>query len=368
LSRSVSAALAVLLLLAGCDKAPDTVAEVRPVKTMTAIQEVLSDLPSQVGDVRPHFESDLGFKLGGKVLWRVTELGGTVRKGDVVARLDEQDQRNQLLAAEADRVAAEANVARTESEERRQARLRQDGWATAPAYESAVQARDTARASLKAVDAKLQLARDQLAYATLRAPQDGVITALGAEAGQVVAAGQMMVRLARTDLTDAVFSIAESALSAVAPGMVVEVQALDAPDVRAEGRVSEISPSADPVTRTYTIKVALSSVPAGMHFGMSVVGRIHTREHSVIAVPVAALFQQDGDPAVWVVDRQAMTVSLVKVPLFRIDPDRVLLAGGLSEGTLVVAAGVQKLRPGQQVRLMGQEEAGVAPPAPGGAR
>lgn len=351
--------------LAACDKPAPTVEEVRPVRTQTVQRQMLSDLPTQVGEIRPHFESDLGFKIAGRIESRLSLLGSVVRKGDVIAHLDERDQRNQLLAALADVRSAEAGFTRTDAEERRQRQLRRDGWSTQAAYDAALQARDTSAATLAAAKARVQLAHDQLGYAWLRAPEDGVVTALGAEAGQVVAAGQMVIRLARLDRKDAVFSIAESAMARIEGERQVDVWLLDNPDIRTSGRITEVAPSADPVTRTYTIKVALPDAPAAMRLGMTAVGRIQAGAHPVVALPAAALFQEGGKPAVWIVGRESMTVSLVKVSLIQVDPDRVLLdggPGGIPDGALVVTAGIQKLHPGQKVRLMAEAaEDGSAP-------
>jgi len=354
--RSLVALLAVVLL-AGCDKPAEPEPEIRPVRIVTARAESLSDLPTQVGEIRPHFESDLGFKIAGKVLSRSVDLGSLVKRGDVVAILDDQDQRNQSQAAQAEMVAAQASLTQAEAEERRQDKLRRAGWASEARYEAALQARDSARAMVRAAEAKLRLAHDQRDYATLRAPEDGVISQIGVEAGQVVGPGQTVARLARLDRKDAVFSIAEALLLTAPKDPLVEVWSLDAPDLKTTGRVTEISPSADPVTRTFTVKVALPEAPATMRFGMTVVGRIHMAERRVVSLPNSALFQQDGRPAVWLVDRTSLTVALVKVGVFRLDPDRVLIETGLDNGALVVTAGLQTLRPGQKVRLFAEAKA-----------
>lgn len=351
--RGVGVLLAALLL-AGCDQPADPVQEIRPVRSQVLHYQAQTESPRQVGDIRPHFESDLGFKISGRVLSRLNQLGVTVKRGEEVARLDEQDQRNQWVAAGAELAAAKASLVQAAAEEKRQRQLRQDGWSTQAQYDAALQARDSAQANVNAAQAKLRLAQDQLSYAVLRAPEDGVISALGAEAGQVVAAGQMILRLARLDQKDAVFSLAENTLLNAPPHPVVDVWLLDNPQIRTNGTVTEISPSADPVTRTYTVKVALPDAPAAMRLGMSVAGRIRGTERRAASLPVSALFQRDGQPALWVVDSAAQTVSLVKVGLLRLEPDRVLVADGLPEGARVVTAGVQKLVPGQKVRLDGE--------------
>jgi RND family efflux transporter MFP subunit len=352
-------ALVGCALLVGCDgrdAAPEV--EIRPVRATVARSEAWGEAPSQVGEIRAHVESDLGFKISGRVLERSVELGDTVRKGDVLARLDEQDQRNQLTAAQADVAAAEATLVQAEAEERRQAYILSRRLAAQSVYDAALQARDSARAAVSAAEAKRRLAEDQLGYAVLHAPEDGAVSAVGAEPGQVVAAGQMIVRLAHLGAKDAVFTLAESAVLRLPRDAEVEVNLLDAPQVAARGRVEQVAPNADPVTHTYTVKVALSDPPDAMRLGMSVVGRLRVEGQKVIPLPASALFEKDGEPAVWVVDPQHGTVDLVKVALARTDADRVLVAGGLAEGATVVTAGVQRLWPGQKVRLLGSAESG----------
>ena len=339
------------LSLAACDKAEPQTPDIRPVRTTVVHSRILDEFPSQVGEIRSHSESDLGFKIAGRLLDRKVDLGAFVHKGDVLAQLDERDQMNQLTAAIADVTAARATLAQAEPEAGRQAKLRAEGWASQAKYEAAIQGRDAARAALEAAQARARVAEDQHSYAVLRAPEDGVISAVSAEPGQVVTAGQMIVRLARLDNKDAVFTVSERALHGIPQDAAVEVKLLDTPQEVAHGRVDQISPSADPITRTYTVKVALADPPPSMRLGMTVLGRLRQPGHPVMVLPVAALFQKDGQPAVWVVDPARMTVDLVTVTLLRVETDRVLITDGLKDGTVVVTAGVQRLWPGQKVRL-----------------
>ncbi len=346
------AAALIAVGLSGCDDAPPPQAPVRPVETLRVHYAGRPTVAVQVGEIRPHYESDLGFRIGGRIAERNLDLGQVLHAGQVIARLDAQDQRNQVAAAEADLAAARATLVQAAAEARRKTKLHADGWATAAALEAAERAHAAATASVKAARAKLRLARDQRAYADLTAPTDGTVTALGAEAGQVVAAGQMVARLARLNHKDAVFSLSQALLLSLPKDAGVTVALLDAPEISVAARITEISPSADPVTRTYTVKAALpEDAPAAMRLGMSVFGHFAAGSSRVAELPSSALFQQDGAPAVWVVDPTTSTVSLVKVEVARLDPGTVLITGGVAEGTRVVAAGVQTLRPGQAVNL-----------------
>lgn len=350
--------LAGAFLLVGCDDKPHAPqAEVRPVKTLAVHFQALDELGRLVGEVRPHFESDLGFQIAGRVLERRVQLGDVVRRGQVLAVLDPRDVQNQLRMSEANLASARATLIQAAAEDRRQTALHRDGWVAQSALDVARQAHDSAAAAVRAAEAQLRLAHDQLGYAELHAPEDGAITALGVEAGQVVVAGQMVVRLARLDQRDAVFSVAEAAIAGVKPGDAVEVALLDAPEVRTTARVTEIAPVADTTTRTYTVKAALPETtppgPAGaMRYGMSVLGHFAGGGVRAAVLPGVALDQLEGRPALWVVDPVPLTVALHPVTLLRFEAGRVLVAGGVDEGARVVVAGVQSLRPGQKVRLM----------------
>jgi RND family efflux transporter MFP subunit len=210
----------------------------------------------------------------------------------------------------------------------------------------------SAEAKLDSAKAALQLARDQLAYAELKAEFDGIVTAVGAEAGQVVNVGQMVVRLAQPQDKDGVFAIAESAFRnkpEKTPEIIVAL--LSNPAIEAEGTVREVSPVADPATRTYQVKVTLRDPPGLMRFGASVVGRLKMTTAPVVVLPGAALFDKDGKPAVWIVDPAAGTVALRPVVVARYEADRVVVAEGLAKGDVVVTAGVNRLRESQKVRL-----------------
>jgi len=213
----------------------------------------------------------------------------------------------------------------------------------------------SAEAKLDSAKASRDLAKDQLGYTDLVAEFDGIVTATGAEPGQVVNAGQMIVRLARPTDKDGVFNIAESAFQTrPAPAdspIEVIVSLLANPGITADGVVREISPVADPATRTFQVKVTLKNPPDQMRFGASIVGRLKASTAPVVVLPATALFDRLGKPAVWVVDTAAVTVALKDVTVARYETDRVILSGGLTKGEIVVTAGVNRLREGQKVRL-----------------
>jgi RND family efflux transporter MFP subunit len=334
--------------------------EVRPVRTAVVQASLVDDDRQAVGEVRPRYESELSFRVAGKVLARIVDVGATVRRGDIIARLDTQDYENRLRSAEAEVAAAEAALVEAQADEGRKAKLVKDGWTTRATYDSVVQKLRSAEARLTSAKANLDLSRDQLRYTELKAEFDGVITAVGAESGQNVAAGQLVVKLARPGEMDGVFNIAETVFAHGAQDKpAVVVWPLSNPELQIEGEVREISPVADAATRTYTVKVTLKSPPPQLRLGMSLAGRVKNTWNRAVKLPLAALFDQAGMPAVWVVDPASGAVSLRPVTVARYETNAVIIATGLADGDVVITAGVNTLREGQRVQLAGAQLSGV---------
>ena len=236
------------------------------------------------------------------------------------------------------------------------------GFVARAQFDRAVEARDAAQAQVDAVTAQVATAENQLGFTTLVADGPGIVTARGAEPGEVVAAGQMIVRLAREGGRDAVFDVPARVIESATAENDVQVALTTDPTVSAVGRVREVAPQADPATRTFKVRVGLADPPESMRLGSTVTGTVQIGGISGISLPAAALTTSSGQPAVWVLDPETWTVSLRNVDVARHELDRVLVGQGLDVGEIVVTAGVQVLRPGQQVRL-----AGASPPAaPGG--
>lgn len=341
------------LALAGCSEASPKTPEVKSVRTLVVDLRPVEDDRSAVGEVRPRYESELGFRIAGKVVLRAVDVGASVKKGDLLARLDTQDYRNKLKSAESDIVAARAVLTEAEATEGRLRHLLENGNTTRANYDVALKNLRSAEAKLDASRTAMEMAKDQLGYAELRADFDGIVTAVNAEAGQVVNVGQTIVRLARPDEKDAVFAIAESAFERRSGNERPEIIALllSNPSIKAEGVVREISPVADPATRTFQVKVTLKNPPEQMRFGGSVVGRVKTSTKAMPVLPGSALFDKAGRPAVWLVDPATSTVLLKPVAVARYETDRVVISAGLVKGDVVVTAGVNRLRENQKVRL-----------------
>lgn len=350
----------VLLLLVaalsagGCkEEAAPPRADIRPIRTVVVDPQPIADDRQAVGEIRPRQESDIGFRVSGKLISRLVDVGVAVKQGDLLARLDDQDFQNKVRSAEADVASAEAVLTEATGSEDRQSQLLAKGVTTKSNYDAALKNKRAAEAQLESAKAGLNLARDQLKYAELTADFAGIVTAIGAEPGQVVNAGQMVVKLAKPDQVDAVFNVAESAFRDRKTGdrPQVIVNLLSSPSIVAEGAVREVSPVADPTTRTYQVKVALENPPAAMRFGASVLGRLKETTAPVVVLPGSALYDKGGKPAVWLFDAPSSSVKLHPVVLARIESDRVVISEGLAKGDVVVTAGVNRLTEGQKVRL-----------------
>jgi RND family efflux transporter MFP subunit len=326
--------------------------QIRPVRSVVVDPKPIHDDRQAVGEVKPRYESELSFRVAGQLVSRRVDVGVEVKQGDTLASLDVQDYQNKLRSAEADVAAAAAALVEAQSTERRLAQLLKNGWTPKATYDTALHNLQASEAKLAAAKASLALTRDQLNYTELKAEFDGVITAVGAEAGQNVSAGQMVVKLARLTDKDGVFNIAETAIvDHRYEGAEVIVWPLSNPQLTIEGVVREISPVADATTRTYTVKVTLKSPPPEIRFGMSIGGRWKGSTALGVALPLAALFEKSGSPAVWVLDRQSGSVTLKPVTVARYEVDTVVIAGGLAKGDTVITAGINTLREGQKVRL-----------------
>jgi len=343
--------VALLALLAACSSEAPPPSPPRPVKTQLIELAPVSDIGSVTGEIKARTETDMGFRIGGRVRDRPVDVGTITARDEVLARLDDTNEHNAVRIAEAQLTSVKAELQDAEGNETRQRELLQRGFTTQVNYDSASRRLKMAQANVASAEVSLKDAQERLGYTVLHADEAGVVTAVGAQPGQVVASGQMIVRLARTGEKEAVFNVAEQIFRAVPRDPPIEVALLSDPTVTANGKVREVAPSADPVTRTFTVRIALEDPPMQMRLGSAVVGRVVLEAQKVATVPPAALFKDGDEPAVWLFDQAASTVGLRKVTVLRYENDRVLISGGVGNGDRVVVAGVQRLRPGMKVRL-----------------
>ena len=352
-SHRVLAVALISTLLAGCDKAKETVSPARPVRTTTVERAVEGETISLAGQVRAKDQVNLAFRLDGRMISRPVNVGDVLTAGQIVARLDPQNQQNALQSAQANLASAEAGLTQARLTFSRQQDLITHGWTPRAKFDEAQQTLVAAQGQVDSGEAQVRIAQDQLSYTTLSADASGTVTAVGAEPGEVVRAGQMVVQVAQQGGRDAVFDVPEELIRNGPRDPLVELTLTNDPQVRATGRVREVAPQADAATRTFQVKVGIIDPPEGMRLGSTVTGRIKLAPPPGLQVPASALTQTDGHPAVWVVDPQSQTVSLRNIDIARNDAASVVVSQGLETGDLVVTAGVQTLHPGQKVRLLG---------------
>jgi membrane fusion protein, multidrug efflux system len=350
--QNIAAAL-IAASVAGCDKKPPPVAQVRPVQTVTVDQAAEGETVALTGQVRAKDQVDLAFRIDGRMIRRLVDVGDQLKAGQAVAQLDPQNEQNSLRSAEANLAAAQAALTQARLTFGRQQQLVQDGWTPRAKFDEAQQNLLSAEAQVDAAKAQVELAKDQLGYTVLFADAPGVVTAKGAEPGEVVKAGRTIVNVARQGGRDAVFDVPEQLIRTGPRDPVVQIALTNDPKVHATGRVRETSPQADSITRTYRVKVAIIDPPPEMQLGATVTGSIKLPSPRGVNIPPMALTTADGHAAVWVFDPKSQTVSLRDIDVARNDPDNVVVARGLETGDIVVTAGAQTLHPGQKVRPIG---------------
>ncbi|WP_231490227.1 efflux RND transporter periplasmic adaptor subunit [Gluconobacter roseus] len=341
-----------LLVLAACHKhtpPPDT----RPVRSIV-IQPVTSTTGEPLtGQVAPHRSVALSFRLPGKIVERSVSVGSTVHAGQVVARLDEVSARQTLQAATADVEAAKADLVQMETLRHRATALLPVKAISKNDYDDVTRRYHSAQSAVQSTEARMGIAQESVDHTRLTADADGIVTDRLAEVGEVVAAGQPVLRVAESGERDVQFDIPASLLrSRNLTGETLSV-CLDADmTVCTQAQLYEIAPDADPLTRTYRAKALLHAPPRDMTLGSVVITRMVQPDRQEIRLPPAALTAQDGKTAVWIVAPGSSTVSLRQIEIARYTATDVLVASGLKAGDRVVTAGVQALYPNQKVTLL----------------
>jgi RND family efflux transporter MFP subunit len=345
------AALAGVLLVAACGK-PEPAPEVpRPAQLA---QVRIGDSASTTvfaGEVKPRYESDLGFRIGGKVIARNVDVGARVTRGQVLARLDPADVGLQAQAQSAAVAAAATELQFAQAEYDRYQNLYRQKFVSESALDQKRNALDVARARHEQAAAQLSVTRNQAAYATLAAPDDGVITAVGVETGQVVTAGQSVMRFAREAEREVAFSVPEHRIGELRGARALGVVLWANPQKVYAARVREIAPAVDTVTRTFAVRASILDPDPAMQWGMTA-NVVVTGEggEQFALLPLTSIYRKDGAPAVWIYDPAAGTVSLRAVTLGQYREDGVVVTAGLADGEWIVTAGVHKLREGEAVR------------------
>lgn len=340
-SGPLVAALSALFMLAACERPLPPPEPPRPVLTRV-VGESTGGQPTgaspYAGEIRSRHETPLAFRIGGKLLERPVDVGATVRPGELLARLDPVDP---ALSASA----AEAQLALAEAEARRYRELRTQNFVS----QAALDARET---TLRAMRAQAELARNQRAYTELRADRAGVVAAVAAEPGQVVGAGQTVLRLARPDTPEVLIALPESRIAGLRVGRAAEITLWAETDARYRGVLRELSPVADAATRTYAARISLLEPDARVRLGMTASVRFEAAaaEPSPLTVPLTSVFQHEGRPALWVVDADSI-VRLRPVEVLAWGETAATLASGVAAGERIVEAGVHKLVAGERIRI-----------------
>jgi RND family efflux transporter MFP subunit len=335
--------------LAGCKDENTTPAAVRPARVVVVTPHELGVVAEGSGLIQSRYNSPVGFEVGGRLVSRDVDVGAVVTKGQKLAKLSDIDYQNKVTAAEGELATAKAALAQAAPQEERYRILLGKGWATRAMYEEALKSLQSAEAQVQSAEANLRIAQNDLSYTQLLAPDDGVVTATGADPGQVVATGQMIVEIARNAEREAVFAVASEHIAHATVGMPVKIWLQGRPEIAAVGTIREISPEADSTTGTYQVKVTLPSSPPEMRLGAVVVGHAETEGQVVASLPPTALLQSGDGPQVWVVGEDGK-VHRRPVQLVKFDANSVVISRGLSPGEKVVTAGINSLAEGESVK------------------
>jgi len=330
---------------------------VRPARVAEISYKKQSQALLLAGTVVPRIESTLGFRVSGKIVQRSVDVGAVVQAGDVIATLDPADYRLAVDNARAALASADADYARARADHERYLNLR---GSTAFVPQTLDQRQSLASTALARVDqAKSQLssAENNLAYTVLRADAAGVVTAVQAEVGQVMAQGQGVIRLARLDELEILVGVPEHRLKVVREAKGASFELWSDPGRRHSAKLRELSPSADPVTRTYAARFSVIDPPEFIGLGMTATLGFERPDNTPVAeVPLSSIFQRGTQPAVWVVDRTSGTVELRPVTIARWRDDTAAISSGVKDGELIATAGVHKLETGQKVKPLPMQQ------------
>jgi membrane fusion protein, multidrug efflux system len=347
----VLALIVASALLAGCSKSVERVEEIRPVRAMRIAANSGDTAAEFSGEVRPRYESRLGFRVGGKIAARKVDVGTVVKQGQVLMQLDPQDLKLAQAQANAGLKATETNRDLAKAELKRYQDLREKNFVSQAVLDSKESAYKAAQATYDQAAAAYRNQSNQTGYASLVADVDGVVTAVEAEAGQVVSPGTPVVRVAQTKEKEIVIGIPEDRVGKVRAITDVRVRTWANPTESIPGKLRELSPVADPATRTYAAKIAVPNAPEDLRLGMTAYVAFSSKSSSQsIKLPLSALYKDKANTAVWVVDKD--TVKLVPVQVAGTTGNEVLIAGGVAPGQTVVTAGVNLLKPGQKVKIL----------------
>lgn len=337
--------------------APEAVLD-RPVQVRKVVLAPVKPPKLLVGTVRARVEIDQGFRVSGKIAERKVQAGDRIKAGAVLATLDATDFRLQRESAEAELAAAFASEKQAQAELQRVVDLRKQGWSTEQILDRQRATLEEASGRRKRAERQVEISRNAQSYAVLVAEADGIITGVNAEAGQVVAAGQAMFRIARDGEREAQVAIPEHYLEEARTGS-AQASLWSSPGALHPARLRELSPNADAATRTFAARFSLPDLPADAPLGMSVTLHLNARDaQDVVRVPLSALLDEGAGTEVYVVDPATNQLKRQPVRVMAYEAREALVGSGLNDNDLVVTLGVHKLRAGQKVRTLSEAKSG----------
>jgi len=344
-------AVVLSLQIAGCSEKSAKTEDVRPVRAIVVAPAGAKLSVELAGEVQPRYESQLGFRVAGKVIARRVDIGTVVRRGQLLMQLDASDFQLAQAQAKAAVSAADSTLSLAQSELNRYRELRQKNFVSQAVLDSKEAAYKAAMAGHEQATVGLRVQANQSSYTSLLADADGVVTGIDAEVGQVVSPGMPVVRIARTGEKEVRVSIPEDQLTKLKRVSNVTVRTWANPELTLDGRLRELSPVADPATRTFTAKIALFKAGSEIQLGMTATVSFASDALPGIRLPMTALFNHREKTAVWVVDQGAVRLTVVEVA--GVVGNEIMILSGLDPGQTVVTAGVNLLREGQKVTVLG---------------
>ncbi|WP_371868371.1 efflux RND transporter periplasmic adaptor subunit [Duganella margarita] len=352
--KNMLVATSALVLLGACSKHEEKTEDIRPVRAMLLASSDVDVNAEFSGEVRARIESRLGFRVGGKIVNRKVDVGTLVKKGQVLMQLDPQDLQLSQAQALANLRAAETNRDLAKADLKRYQELVSKSFVSQSVLDAKDSTFKAAQANVEASQAAYRGQSNQAAYAALVSDVDGVVTEVDAEIGQVVAAGTPVVRVAKSGEKEIVIGLPEDKVEVLRRVADVQVRLWADPKNTVPGKIREISPVADPSTRTYTVKVSIPDSLAEAKLGMTAVVQFASKTPTPqIKVPLTALFHEKSQTSVWLVEQGA--VKLVPVTIGGVAGNDIVLASGVKPGQTVVTAGVNLLKPGQKVTILGND-------------
>lgn len=338
--------LGALAVIAGC-KQDTPPASTPPVVLIAPVAAEGSDNASFNGEIRARHEADLAFRVGGKLMQRLVDAGAEIRPGQALARLDPADLQLAANAATAQLAAAESDFATAQAERERYAGLLARKFVSQAAFDARDNARNAARARLDQARAQSSISHNQSNYGTLTSEYPAVVTAVLGEPGQVVAAGQPVLRVARPEEKEVMIAVPEGRIGELRRARDISVSLWAEPQLALRGEIREISPAADAGTRTYAVRIRIPDAPASVRLGMSARVSLEQSGDTALRVPLGAVFDHGEGARVWVVAEGKVQARPVVVTRYR--EDGAQISSGLKAGEQVVISGTSKLVAGQSV-------------------